>query len=557
MYLNLVYRDSLGRRYAFTRYTDFITTVGPVQLTNPVIFSDNLDSNGIVSPGENIRYGFTVENGTPVTLRDLFVFPDVFYSTDPMRGRVDSIAAWESFSWVYNPNEPWTYFDFQVPSVYTDSFFVVPVRVSDTRSNLWDGTLSFRVVQLVAPYGSPVTHVAGQSEWSFNVLVVDPLVALDHSYQISIRDSVAPIPIGSFTLRDVTADSTLLSGHEYPDPLGHNIPVTDGFKVLRGANFGNLALREDSTRWISPFSVWLQGFRFTEGPPAAFDGGATPGFDLPNYLAHLGPVFNWASLAPVEIRFGATATQKAYRLRRTGGVGTAYVIQAVNPFVDVPFTAWDVSGSSPRQLTIAWRDQNNTSTWDPPVDNDGVEVVFVYDRTYDSNGHQWPYQGQGGDSTLWSDVCTVGPQADIIYGLSLAVLPGHTLNENPGTLYLRPWYGLTSSDLFTFNPTIVLGQDRGPAPAHSFLLRQNYPNPFNPSTAISFSIPAKGNVSLKIYNILGQQVVTLIDQEFEAGSHVVSWKGEDSFHRRVATGVYFYRLEAGEFTAVRKLLLLR
>jgi hypothetical protein len=73
-----------------------------------------------------------------------------------------------------------------------------------------------------------------------------------------------------------------------------------------------------------------------------------------------------------------------------------------------------VSGSSPRQLPIAWRDQNNSRTWDPPVDNDGIEVVFVYDRMYDSNGHQWPSQGQGGDPMLCSDVCTVGPQPDII-----------------------------------------------------------------------------------------------------------------------------------------------
>jgi flagellar hook assembly protein FlgD len=90
-----------------------------------------------------------------------------------------------------------------------------------------------------------------------------------------------------------------------------------------------------------------------------------------------------------------------------------------------------------------------------------------------------------------------------------------------------------------------------------FFLSQNYPNPFNPSTTIRFSIPKQGKASLKIYNILGQEVETVVDDVLPAGSHSIRWEGTSNSNRQVATGVYFYRLESGGFVATRKLLLLR
>ncbi|MCC6964048.1 MAG: T9SS type A sorting domain-containing protein [candidate division Zixibacteria bacterium] len=90
-----------------------------------------------------------------------------------------------------------------------------------------------------------------------------------------------------------------------------------------------------------------------------------------------------------------------------------------------------------------------------------------------------------------------------------------------------------------------------------FALKQNRPNPFNPSTEISFSLPKPAEVTLVIYNVLGENVVTLAEGLRAAGTHAVMWDGRDNSGSAVASGVYFYRLDAGEFCATRKMLLLK
>jgi 5'-nucleotidase/UDP-sugar diphosphatase len=85
-----------------------------------------------------------------------------------------------------------------------------------------------------------------------------------------------------------------------------------------------------------------------------------------------------------------------------------------------------------------------------------------------------------------------------------------------------------------------------------FRLEQNYPNPFNPTTTIQFVVPVSGFVSLKIYNLLGQEVATLINGELSAGQHDVVWNAKG-----IASGMYFYKLEARGYTATKKMILLR
>jgi hypothetical protein len=87
-------------------------------------------------------------------------------------------------------------------------------------------------------------------------------------------------------------------------------------------------------------------------------------------------------------------------------------------------------------------------------------------------------------------------------------------------------------------------------PGKTFSLKQNYPNPFNPSTTIEYSVPAAGLVSLKIYDIQGREVATLVDKEQNAGYYITSWNASN-----FSSGVYFYKLTAGSFTQTKKLLL--
>jgi len=89
-------------------------------------------------------------------------------------------------------------------------------------------------------------------------------------------------------------------------------------------------------------------------------------------------------------------------------------------------------------------------------------------------------------------------------------------------------------------------------PPTEFTLTQNYPNPFNPSTEISFGLPVSSRVTLTIYNVLGQEVATIANQQFDAGYHTVVWDAT-----AMPSGIYFYRLSAGSFTDLRKMVLMK
>lgn len=90
-----------------------------------------------------------------------------------------------------------------------------------------------------------------------------------------------------------------------------------------------------------------------------------------------------------------------------------------------------------------------------------------------------------------------------------------------------------------------------------FALDQNYPNPFNPSTTIRFSLPAESKVRLVVYDMTGAVVKTILNDALSAGNKEATWDGTNSNGAKVATGMYIYRLEAGNFSAVKKMLLLK
>ena len=85
-----------------------------------------------------------------------------------------------------------------------------------------------------------------------------------------------------------------------------------------------------------------------------------------------------------------------------------------------------------------------------------------------------------------------------------------------------------------------------------FVLSQNYPNPFNPGTKIEYGLPERAYVTLKVYDVLGREVATLVDEEVNAGYHQASFDGSS-----LSSGLYFYRLSAGRFSTTKRLMLLK
>jgi hypothetical protein len=88
--------------------------------------------------------------------------------------------------------------------------------------------------------------------------------------------------------------------------------------------------------------------------------------------------------------------------------------------------------------------------------------------------------------------------------------------------------------------------------SRSYCLHQNYPNPFNPSTTISFTLPSRSFVSLKVFDVIGRGVVTILSEEMQAGNYFRRWNASD-----LPSGIYFYRLQAGSFAETKKLILLK
>ena len=93
-----------------------------------------------------------------------------------------------------------------------------------------------------------------------------------------------------------------------------------------------------------------------------------------------------------------------------------------------------------------------------------------------------------------------------------------------------------------------------------FALSQNYPNPFNPTTIISYQLPVNSKVSLKIYDLLGREIATLVNEEQPAGWKKVEWDATNVTHHKaggLASGIYFYRIQAGTFVEIKKMILIR
>jgi hypothetical protein len=109
----------------------------------------------------------------------------------------------------------------------------------------------------------------------------------------------------------------------------------------------------------------------------------------------------------------------------------------------------------------------------------------------------------------------------------------------------------TKISTLSTNPTIVGVEDNGSIPT-KFNLHQNYPNPFNPTTAIKFEIPKESYVTLRIYNSIGKDVAELVNRELSAGQYQISFDAKD-----LPSGIYYYKLQAGEFTQTRKMLLVK
>lgn len=123
-----------------------------------------------------------------------------------------------------------------------------------------------------------------------------------------------------------------------------------------------------------------------------------------------------------------------------------------------------------------------------------------------------------------------------------------------------------NSTEFTFLPAFAVGKFEGKQSPDaeppffipsSYKLHQNFPNPFNPETIISFDLPEKAKVSLKIFDILGREVRTLVNEEYDKGLFKVNWNGKNNMGEKLASGIYIYQIRVNNFVEAKKMILIK
>ncbi|UCE17251.1 MAG: T9SS type A sorting domain-containing protein [Gemmatimonadota bacterium] len=200
-----------------------------------------------------------------------------------------------------------------------------------------------------------------------------------------------------------------------------------------------------------------------------------------------------------------------------------------------------------------------------PGDINGDGVINVQDVVMSVN-HIMEIESLEGNALERAD-CNADGQIDLldVFGLVSAILgvgecepsvkaPGVTQEILEYLETLKPYF---EADDFSRFMALVKGESRVPM---EYTLEQNHPNPFNATTDIGYQIPdcgSPGHTTLKIYNMLGREVVTLVDDMKEPGLYKATWNGRDAHGSDVASGVYFCRLTAGNFTATRRMLLMK
>ena len=140
---------------------------------------------------------------------------------------------------------------------------------------------------------------------------------------------------------------------------------------------------------------------------------------------------------------------------------------------------------------------------------------------------------------------------------------GHSRVSNRNPTYYRgpqdpnhPWYHVSFRVARYVYSSSVGIKEINETPG-KFILYQNYPNPFNPSTNIKYQIPNSKFVTLKVYDVLGKEVETLVNEMQSAGTYEISWNARNGVSAAYSSGIYYYKLVAGNYTDTKKMILIK
>ncbi len=285
-----------------------------------------------------------------------------------------------------------------------------------------------------------------------------------------------------------------------------------------------------------------------------------------------------------EIGYGIVvdAFGSAYVTGRTGSTN----FPTLNPYngtnqggTDVFVTKFNLTGDS---LVYSTYLGGSGIEYSNDIAVDASRSVYITGRTSSTDfpildPYQGTFQGGGYGDVFITKLNSVGNS--LVYSTYLGGSADDEANaiavDTSGAVYVTGY--TRSTDFPTLNPyqgtfqgvyydafvtkfepvaTDIQEFDFGNIPS-DYNMSQNYPNPFNPTTTIEFNLSTKSNVTINIYNLLGEKIQQLVNQEYSAGNYKVTWNGKTSDGVQTATGIYFYRLETDNFVETKKMLLLK
>ncbi len=219
--------------------------------------------------------------------------------------------------------------------------------------------------------------------------------------------------------------------------------------------------------------------------------------------------------------------------------------------------AWGVYVNGP--LTGTWGTWNATGLANFKMFDDGthgdatagdtiftIQIQLNKDSANGTVGQEFKFGIRGGDNEPGQGG----------YGLNHI----ENVNDDNATFTLRAQFGSinpTFYDHWDFNTNMPVAINETPAMVRRYNLEQNYPNPFNPSTTIRFTISQSEKVMVRIFDITGKKVMTLVDQRLAAGTHQIVWDGKDDNGRIAPSGIYFYQLKTESYLESKKMVLVK
>ncbi|MGD1046735.1 MAG: T9SS type A sorting domain-containing protein [Bacteroidota bacterium] len=330
---------------------------------------------------------------------------------------------------------------------------------------------------------------------------------------MAVYDTTIFVDAGQGSFYTSTNDGTNWNYYSYTNDLLSTLgfvvhSTTKGTSIFVGSNGGLFRSTDNCTSWtrVGFMDTTIRGFAFSD--TNFFAGTAVGAFLSTNNGA------SWTEIGLKNIYVGAFVVSP----NDTGGTN---IIAGTSNGIYLSSnngTNWVQVKSGINIASLAFSGKNIfASTW-----SDGIFLST-------NNGATWAAFNTG----LTNDPNCVPALA--VSGTN--IYAGVT---NGGGVWRRPLSETVSVDKLSTD-----------LPTH-FSLDQNYPNPFNPATTISFTLPSKSFVSLKVFDILGREVATIISEEMSAGSYSRQWNAAN-----MSSGIYFYRLQAGTFIETKKLVLLR